>query len=116
VRLAIHATHARVGAAIQRRTWRDHRRSGARELTEGEIGDGDPRHGAERVRSLIVYDLGVVQAVPSSMDEVANLRADIERYRKLLPLIPDRAAVQTIELMIVEKEKRLLAITTPSKR
>jgi hypothetical protein len=43
-------------------------------------------------------------------NEAAHLRTDIERYRKLLNCVGDKVAIETLELMIAEKEKRLLAI------
>jgi hypothetical protein len=48
-------------------------------------------------------------------DEAAHLRTDIERYRKLLNSIADQVAIEAIELMIAEKERRLLATMVPSK-
>jgi hypothetical protein len=48
-------------------------------------------------------------------NEAANRRTDIERCRKLLKCVGDKVAIETLELMIVEKEKRLRAITAPSK-
>jgi hypothetical protein len=44
-----------------------------------------------------------------------KLRADIERYRKLLNSIADQAAIEAIELMIAEKERRVLGTIVPSK-
>jgi hypothetical protein len=44
------------------------------------------------------------------VNEADRLRADIKHYRKMLLVVGDRAALQTLETMIVEKEKRLLAI------
>ena len=48
-------------------------------------------------------------------DEAAHLRTDIERYSKLLNSVGDKVAIDTLELMIAEKEKRLRAITAPSR-
>jgi hypothetical protein len=42
--------------------------------------------------------------------EAEDLRADIEHYRKLLKLIGDKVAIETLEFMLAEKEKRLLSI------
>jgi hypothetical protein len=41
--------------------------------------------------------------------KAATLRNDIERYRRLLRIIADPSAIETIEIMIAEKESRLLA-------
>jgi DcmR-like sensory protein len=47
--------------------------------------------------------------------EAANLRTHIEHYRKLLLTVEDQPAIQALEHMIAEKEKRLLGITTSVK-
>jgi hypothetical protein len=48
--------------------------------------------------------------------EAARLRSDIERYRRLLEMVGDRVAIEALERLIAEREKRLLSIEgDPSK-
>jgi hypothetical protein len=42
--------------------------------------------------------------------EADKLRADIEHYRELLKLVGGEALVETLELMVAEKERRLISV------